>query len=69
MIKPQGLKIETSEIDGKQEVFLVVDGIRVAKRGDPDTPLDGTWVLIEPGWEVVAGEETIAIKYNAVSVH
>ena len=40
--------IESDGID----VFVIYDGKRIAKRGDPDTPQAGTWVSIEPGYTV-----------------
>jgi hypothetical protein len=56
--------------DGK-DVFVVVDGVKVARRGYPGTPQAGTWVSIEPGWEVVDGKgmKTIGIRYNGAEVH
>jgi hypothetical protein len=33
--------------------FVEVDGVRIAQRGFPNSPQAGTWVSIEPGWEVV----------------
>jgi hypothetical protein len=56
--------------DGK-DIFVVVDGVRIARRGHPNTPQAATWISIEPGWEVLDGEnlESILIKHNGVSVH
>lgn len=34
------------------ELFLTLDGVRIAKRGHPDTPHAQTWISIEPGYEV-----------------
>ena len=39
------------ESDGT-DVFVVYSGIRIAKRGDPNTPQAGTWVSLEPGYRV-----------------
>jgi hypothetical protein len=53
-----------------QDVFLMVDGLKIARRGYPDTPEAGTWVPIEPGWEVkdVLGGDEIWVRYtNPVS--
>src|SRR5580704_5207270 len=33
--------------------FVVVDGMRIAKRGRPDSSQAKTWVSLEPGWTVV----------------
>src|SRR4051812_30052087 len=55
-------------------IFIVVDGVRVAKRGEPGSPLAKTWVSLEPGWEVFDGPDdgdggSIVIKYDGVRVH
>lgn len=65
------LKIEaTPVINGKQDVFVVCDGVRIARRGYPGTPQAGTWVSIEPGWEVHQGPDYkyIDIRYNGVTL-
>jgi hypothetical protein len=51
-------------------MFVVVDGVRIARRGYPGTSQAGTWVSLEPGWEVVddGRRNTIAIKYNGVFI-
>ena len=53
------------------DTFVVVDGIRIARRGYPGTPQAGTWVSLEPGWEVADDgcRNTIAIKNDGVSVN
>jgi hypothetical protein len=42
---------------GRDELYVVFDGVKVAKRGYPRTPQAGTWVAIEPGFEVYDGEK------------
>ena len=44
----------TIESDGTG-VFVVFEGVRIAKRGEPGTPQAGTWVSLEPCYEVVGG--------------
>jgi hypothetical protein len=53
------------------ELYVLVDGKRIAKRGQPGTPQAGTWISLEPGWEVVSGKDhkTIGIRYNGVTIH
>jgi hypothetical protein len=34
------------------EIFVVLDGVRIARRGYPGTPEAGTWVSLVPGWIV-----------------
>jgi hypothetical protein len=41
----------TIETDGK-DAFVVCNGVRIDKRGQPDTPEAGTWVSLEPGARV-----------------
>ncbi len=36
---------------GIDEVYVVFDGRRIAKRGDPGTLQAGTWVSLEPGFQ------------------
>ena len=40
--------IESDGID----VFVVFNGVRIAKRGDPDTPQAGIWVSLKPSYRV-----------------
>jgi hypothetical protein len=49
-----------------RDMFLMVDGLKIARRGYPDTPEAGTWVPIEPGWEVkdVLGGDEIWVRYT-----
>ena len=54
-----------------RDIFVYVGGLRVAKRGRPNTPQAKTWISLEPGWEVVGGgveSETIAIKYKGTTI-
>jgi hypothetical protein len=62
---------KVSIVEEGRDIFVEVDGVRIARRGYPGTPQAGTWVSIEPGWEVVVSEdlETIAVKHNGASVH
>jgi hypothetical protein len=60
------LVIESDGVD----VFVVANGVRIAKRGRPGTPQAKTWISLEPGWEVhsAADHSTIAVTYNDVPV-
>jgi hypothetical protein len=51
-----------------EDFFVVIDGVKVARRGYPGTPQAGMWVSIEPGWEVVGGPDSFSVTYNRVSV-
>ncbi len=35
------------------ELYLHLDGLRIAKRGHPGTPEEKTWVSLLPGYEAV----------------
>jgi hypothetical protein len=52
-------------------MFVVVDGLKVAKRGRPNTRQAKTWVPIEPGREVIDEDYLIyiSIRYNGTTVH
>ena len=41
----------TIESDGK-DAFVVYNGVRIAKRGQPNSPEAGTWISLEPGFRV-----------------
>ena len=49
--------------------FIRVDGLRVARRGSIGSPQAGTWVSIEPGWEVMDSDEGILVRHYGVWVH
>ena len=42
------VSIEADGIDA----FVVYNGVRIAKRGQPNTPEAGSWVSLEPGFRV-----------------
>ena len=56
--------------DGK-EVFVVFDGVKIAKRGRPGTREAGTWVSIRPGWSVhdeLDGRELV-VEHDGIRRH
>ena len=54
-----------------KDLFVEVDGVRVARRGHPNSPQAGTWISLEPGWQVFDGEnfESVTVRFNDVQVH
>jgi hypothetical protein len=66
---PMAKSEDISLVKDGRDFYVVVDGVKVAKRGYPGTPQAGTWVSIEPGWEVVGGPESIAVSYGRASVN
>ena len=57
------MKIKTCrvECDG-EDIFIVADGLKIAKRGHPETPQAKTWVLLEPGYIVREREDGASIE-------
>jgi hypothetical protein len=57
------------EATGKN-IFVFVDGVKVAKRGHPGTAQAGTWVSLEPGYAVFsnADHSEITITHNGEAV-
>jgi hypothetical protein len=53
------------------DIFVVVDGVKVAKRGHPGTVQANTWISIEPGWRVFDHDypAAISVEHNGVRVH
>ena len=56
-------KIKTCrvECDG-EDIFIVADGLKIAKRGHPETPQAKTWVSLEPGYIVRDGGDGTSIE-------
>jgi hypothetical protein len=42
-------------ISDGDDLFVAVNGVKVAKRGRPGTPQANTWVSLGPGWTVLGG--------------
>jgi hypothetical protein len=38
--------------DEDGDVFVLVGGVKIAKRGLPDTAYANRWIMLEPGWIV-----------------
>ena len=52
------------ENDGA-DVFVTFNGVRIAKRGKPETPQARMWVSIEPGYTVLdGGPSRLVVKYD-----
>jgi hypothetical protein len=61
--------VEIKEIG--DEVFVMVDGVKIAMLAGPDSTHAGTWMTIEPGWTVLELDDgdTLQISYNGVALH
>jgi hypothetical protein len=44
------------ESDGP-DFFVIFDGCKIAKRGQPNTPQAGQWISLEPGFAVYGGTD------------
>jgi hypothetical protein len=55
------------ESDGTN-LFIVFNGMRIARRGAPHSPQAGTWVSLEPGYRVFDKEGAIVVEYKGVRV-
>lgn len=53
-----------------EDIFVSVDGVKIAKRGSPGTPQAKTWVSLEPGWAVLdLGAGAIEVRYDGARIH
>ena len=52
------------------DLFVVLDGVRIAKRGQPDTPQAKTWISLEPGFVVRDSRDlkAITVEKNGVEI-
>ena len=44
------------------DIFIIVDGLKIAKRGKPGTPYAKTWISLEPGYTVRDCDDGDAIE-------
>jgi hypothetical protein len=48
--RPPEAGVELTDTD----LYVIVDGVRIAKRVRPRTEQAGTWISLKPGWNVVS---------------
>ncbi len=50
----------------RRDIYLELDGVRIAKRGHPGTPQARTWVSLEPGYVVFDSWDTreLIVEYH-----
>ena len=53
------------------DIFVLLDGVRIAKRGYPNAPEARTWVSLEPGYTVRDNADLtqLIIELEGVRVH
>jgi hypothetical protein len=61
--------IECVTENGEPVIYVVFDGVRIAKRGHPDTPQAGKWVSLKPGFRVEDGEGGVLSGELIISCH
>jgi hypothetical protein len=57
--------------DENGHIFVLVGGMKIAKRGLPDTAHANTWIMLEPGWIVrdVKGGRAIEVSRERFRMH
>jgi hypothetical protein len=57
-------------ISDGEDIFVVVNGVKVAKRGHPGTAQANTWVSLGPGWTVLDRNypEEIEVIFEGVRI-
>jgi hypothetical protein len=55
----------------EDDIFVLLDGVRIAKRGYPNTPEARTWVSLGPGYTVRDNADLtqLIIELEGVRVH
>jgi hypothetical protein len=53
------------------DIFVVADGVKIAKLGHSETPQANIWISLEPGWTVRACDDgdSIEVEYNRQRMH
>jgi hypothetical protein len=57
--------------DENNDLFVLVGGVKIAKRGLPGTAHAHSWIMLEPGWMVrdIKGGTAIEVSYEHVRMH
>jgi hypothetical protein len=56
-------------VSNGDDLFIVADGLKIAKRGRPGTAQARTWISLEPGWRVLdQGGGALVVEHNGVRV-
>ena len=56
------------EFDG-EDMFVIVNGVKIAKRGHRGTPQARTWISLEPKWTVLSNRNQLVVLHKAGMVH
>jgi len=54
-----------------ENTFVLVDGVKIAKRGRPDTAHAMMWIMLEPGWIVrdIHEGQAIEVGFEGARIH
>jgi hypothetical protein len=54
-----------------ENTFVLVDGVKIAKRGRPDTAHAMTWIMLELGWIVrdVHEGQAVEVRFEGARIH
>jgi hypothetical protein len=57
--------------DDNDDLFVLVDGVKIAKRGLPNTRHAKTWIVLEPGWVVrdVDRGTAVDVAFEGARIH
>jgi hypothetical protein len=50
------------------DLFVLADGVKIAKRGPPGAAQARTWVSLEPGWRVLDQGGALVVEHKGVRV-
>ena len=53
------------------DIYVIADGVKIAKLGHPGTPQANRWLSLEPGWTVRTCDdgESIEVEYKRHRMH
>jgi hypothetical protein len=54
-----------------ENTFVLVDGVKIAKRGRPDTAHAMTWIMLESGWIVrdLHHGTALEVRFEGAQIH
>jgi hypothetical protein len=58
------------QCDGRGgDLFVILDGVKIAVRGAPGTPQAGLWISLEPGYTVHMTETEVVVEHDKPRLH
>jgi hypothetical protein len=58
----------TIQCDG-DDLFVIRNGVKIAKRGQPDTAQAKQWISVEPGFTVLGDDDGLVIEQHGAALH